>query len=271
MIMKRESIAVCLIVFTSFLEAFTPITRNVIRHLVQRQSTLSSNDIFYPTPALSHEGLTEEEVLYDLFLRQFVGDDTEPKPFYESDTVLKFGDSSVSNRNRIIQRVVEVPIPIMIDTPLEIIFKNRVTFGNFVGRKLGKNGLPSSSLQIRLVSGEVVGIDVGQIVSCWDQLADEGVPTTPVDWAQVTGDALEILGNMSPRKSDLQEFWQLVSKQRSSSISVDSLDLGVYIFQVNTYYVRELLQYNVSLHFQFYSVIEPILMRFLCVQLTTMY
>ena len=232
MAMNRISLVVCVLVYASVLDAFSPFSRNVIRQLVSRHSTLSSNDVFYPTPAASLDGLSEDEVLYDLFLRQFVGDDVETKPFYESDTVLKFSNSGVSNKNKIIQRVVEVPVPLMIDTPLEIVFKNRVAFGNFVGRKIGKNGLPSASLLVRLVSGEVVTIDVGQIISCWDQLADEGIPTTPIDWAQVTGDALEILGNMSPRKSDLQEFWQVVSKQRSSSISVDSLDLGVYIFQV---------------------------------------
>ena len=220
-------------IFVGFTLAFLP-HRNIVRNLVQRRSTLSSNDVFYPTPALSHDGLTEEEVLYDLFLRQFVGDDIETKSFYESDGNGKLGDSSVSNRNKIIERIMEVPVPILIDTPLEIVYKNRVAFANFVSRKTGKTGLPSSSLLVRLVSGEIVSIDVGQIVSIWDQLADDGVPVTPIDWAQVTGDALEILGNMSPRKSDLQEFWQLVSKQRSSSISVDSLDLGVYIFQVNT-------------------------------------
>lgn len=219
-------------ILVGFTLAFLP-HRNIVRNLVQHRSTLSSNDVFYPTPALSHDGLTEEEVLYDLFLRQFVGDEVETKSFLESDGNGKLGDSSVSNRNKIIERIMEVPVPILIDTPLEIVYKNRVAFANFVSRKNGKTGLPSSSLLVRLVSGEIVSIDVGQIVSIWDQLADDGVPVTPIDWAQVTGDALEILGNMSPRKSDLQEFWQLVSKQRSSSISVDSLDLGVYIFQVS--------------------------------------
>ena len=36
---------------------------------------------------------------------------------------------------------------------------------------------------------------------------------------------------MSPRKSDLQEFAQLVQQQRSSALPVDSQDLAVYIFQ----------------------------------------
>ena len=58
----------------------------------------------------------------------------------------------------------------------------------------------------------------------------EQIPSTKGDWADVASDAIKILRNMSPRKSDLQEFWKLVSK-RSSSLSVDSLDLSVYIFQ----------------------------------------
>lgn len=47
----------------------------------------------------------------------------------------------------------------------------------------------------------------------------------------MTTEALELLRAMSPRKSDLQEFAQLVQRQRSSTLPVDSLDLSVYIFQ----------------------------------------
>lgn len=47
----------------------------------------------------------------------------------------------------------------------------------------------------------------------------------------MTTEALELLRTMSPRKSDLQEFAQLVQRQRSSTLPVDSLDLSVYIFQ----------------------------------------
>ena len=47
----------------------------------------------------------------------------------------------------------------------------------------------------------------------------------------MTTEALELLRSMSPRKSDLQEFAQLVQRQRSSTLPVDSLDLSVYIFQ----------------------------------------
>ena len=181
---RGEAVAVLLFVSASLLEAFSTFNRNSFRSPIKSQATLSSNDIFYPTPATSLDGLSEDEVLYDLFLRQFVGDDIETKPFYESDTVLNFRGGP-SNKNTIIQRVVEVPVPLLADMPLEIVYKTRVAFANFISRKIGKNGLPSSSLLVRLVSGEVVTIDVGQIVSCWDQLADDGVPTTPTDWAQV--------------------------------------------------------------------------------------
>ena len=185
--MKRESVAI-LLAFVSVLEAFSPIRYNNVRNLIssiQSQPTLTGNDVFYPTPAVSLDGLSEDEVLYDLFLRQFVGDDVETKPFYESDEVLSARGYGISKGN-IIQRVVEVPVPLIVDTPLEIVYKSRVAFGNFVARKMGKNGvLSSTSLLVRLVSGEVITIDVGQIVSCWDQLADEGVPRTPTDWAQV--------------------------------------------------------------------------------------
>ena len=184
MAMRKCTVAVCFLAFVNLLEAFTPIGLNLLRGLTKSHSTLSENDIFYPTPAVSLDGLSEDEVLYDLFLRQFVGDDIETKPFYESDTVLNFRGLS-SSRNTFIQRVVEVPVPLLPDTPLEIVYKSRVAFANFVSIKIGKNGLPSSSLLVRLVSGEIATIDVGQIVSCWDQLADEGIPTTPTDWAQV--------------------------------------------------------------------------------------
>ena len=69
-------------------------------------------------------------------------------------------------------------------------------------------------------------------------------PTTSEDWADVANDAIELLRNTSPRKSDLEEFWKLVSK-RSSSLSVDSLDLSVYIFQERKF------RYDVRVSFSF--------------------
>jgi hypothetical protein len=265
-------LAFCLLISISLSEAFLG-NRINFRHSLQRQSTLTDDAVFYPKPAKSLEGLSEEEVLYDLFLRQFMDDEgDETKSYSDSDQAARLPNSFVNKDTIISRKVIELPASVVPDMPLEIVLKNRITFANFIERKVGKKGLGSSIL-VRLMSGEVVTIDIGQIVSCWDQLADEGVPSTPASWAQVTGDALEILGNMSPRKSDLQEFWQIVLQQRSNHISVDSLDLGVYIFQersfrkwVNPYaeasdsnvralsasqrYAAALLLYNDDFHFK---------------------
>jgi hypothetical protein len=266
-----EYLTFCFLISISLTKAFLN-NRVHFRHSLQRQSSLTDDAVFYPKPAKSLNGLSEEEVLYDLFLRQFMDDEDEAKPFYDSDQAARLPNSFVNKDTIISRKVIELPASIVPDMPLEIVYKNRITFANFVERKVGKKGLGSGIL-VRLVSDEVVTIDIGQIVSCWDQLADEGVPSTPASWAQVTGDALEILGNMSPRKSDLQEFWQIVLQQRSNHISVDSLDLGVYIFQersfrkwVNPYadasdsnvralsasqrYAAALLLYNDDFHFK---------------------
>jgi len=266
-----EYLAFCFLISISLSKAFLN-NRVHFRHSLQRQSSLTDDAVFYPKPAKSLEGLSEEEVLYDLFLRQFMDSEDEAKPFSDSDQATRLPNSFVNKDTIISRKVIELPASVVPDMPLEIVYKNRIAFANFVERKVGKKGLGSGIL-VRLVSGEVVTIDIGQIVSCWDQLADEGVPSTPASWAQVTGDALEILGNMSPRKSDLQEFWQIVLQQRSNHISVDSLDLGVYIFQersfrkwVNPYadasdsnvralsasqrYAAALLLYNDDFHFK---------------------
>jgi len=191
------------------------------------------DDVFYPLPKSSLDGLSEDDALHELFLRQILADsgisttalaETAPTP------------TIITNAPRITKKVVEVPIAVDVGTPLEFVYKGRMTVGNFLRRKLGKNNEPSpGALVVELVTGDEVTIDVGQVISCWDVLADEDVPKGPADWAQVTAEALEVLGNMSPRKSDLQEFWHLVSKQRSAAISVDSLDLGVYIFQERSF------------------------------------
>ena len=234
----------------------------------------TQEDVFYPTPKASLEGLSEDDVLHDLFLRQILMDNNGGTS--STDTIEPNQQSwqEYTNAPQINKKVVEMPVEVEVNMPLEFVYKGRVTVGNFVSRKVGKTGtLSPSSLIVRLVTGEEVTIDAGQIISCWDILADESLPIEPLDWAQITSEALEILGNMSPRKSDLQEFWQLVSKQRSAAISVDSLDLGVYIFQersfrkwINPYadateanvralsaaqrYAAALLLYNDDFHFK---------------------
>ena len=232
-------------------------------------------DIFYPTPKTSLDGLSEDDVLHDLFLRQILMDnDSGTSSNTDTDVTQQQSWPAYANAPQINKKVVEMPVEVEENMPLEFVYKGRVTVGNFVSRKVSKTGtLSPSSLIVRLVTGDEVTIDAGQIISCWDMLADESLPIEPLDWAQITSEALEILGNMSPRKSDLQEFWQLVSKQRSAAISVDSLDLGVYIFQersfrkwINPYadateanvralsaaqrYAAALLLYNDDFHFK---------------------
>jgi hypothetical protein len=189
----------------------------------------SSDGIFYPTVAESSEQLSEEDALHDLFLRQIFDSAKAEKNVVEHSGP-RFNQAGLKLIESKTKEMVELPIRLTEDIPVEFVYKKRVTVGNFVSRKEG-----SSAVQVRLVTGDIATIDVGQIISVWDMLADEVIPTTVADWAQVTAEAIEILGDMSPRKSDLQQFWEIVSNQRSAAIPIDSLDLGVYIFQERSF------------------------------------
>lgn len=199
--MKEISISIVCLLILKLVEAFSPIKHNYFHSSLLHKSIFTDKDIFYPTTAISLDGLSEDEVLHDLFLRQFVGEEIETKSFHDSNQSIRDFTTGLSIKNNKNtkninnKRIVEVPIHVVVDTPLEIIHKNRVCFGNYISKKVNKDGLLSSSaVLIRLVSGEIITIDISQIISCWDQLADHGVPKNSVDWAQVTGDALEILG-----------------------------------------------------------------------------
>ena len=111
-------------------------------------------------------------------------------------------------------------------TPIEFILNKRLQFGNFISWKSG-----GKTLLVSLASGREMDISVDQVISSWDLLADESPPNSPEEWAEVARDALDFLSFMSPRKSDLQQFYQLVASQRSTDVPIDSLDLGIYIFQ----------------------------------------
>lgn len=127
------------------------------------------------------------------------------------------------------RNIIQNPTALRSGMPIEFIYKSRISFGNFLSEKNN-----SKSLVVQLPTGEIKVIDVGQVISCWDLLADESIPTSRQDWGIVVADAFEILGQMSPRKSDLEEFWKLLL-QRSKDIVVDSLDLGIYIFQERSF------------------------------------
>jgi len=206
-----------------------------------------SEAIFYPQMSATMEGLSEDAVLYELFLRQISEMNARPEmssggsavsaaeaalakqqhgSWEENALMASLGANKRLGQLIGTKKLVEEPVELEKDSPIEMVYKKRVVFGNFVSRK----GPSSSALVVRLTTGEQVTIDASQIVSVWDTLADDETPSTPAGWASVAAEALTILGNMSPRKSDLQEFWQIIS-QRSNAVPVDSLDLGIYIFQ----------------------------------------
>ena len=184
-----------------------------------------SDAIFYPKiekqSIKGDEQLTDDEVLYEMFLRQIaaMNEGKQSNNFESSWEINKDRRSQMPAR-----RIVEEPTELIENMPLEIVHKKRITFCNFIRRE------SVNTVKVKLTSGEPITIDIGQIVSCWDTLADEDPIETLSDWAEVASDALAILGDLSSRKSDLIEFWEICSR-RSNALVVDSFDLGVYIFQ----------------------------------------
>jgi hypothetical protein len=174
--------------------------------------------------------MSEDEKLYNLFLQQISNK-------YNDDNDGAFPQSNEMAAMKATKKIplvrsnalVETPIDLTVDVPIEYIHKNRLMFGNFI--EFNSNKSKNPTVKVRQVSGDVITIDVSQVISIWEVLADETIPTTSTEWAQTASEALQILGNMAPRKSDLNEFWQLIIKRRGLNIPVDSLDLGVYIFQ----------------------------------------
>lgn len=186
--------------------------RNLCRNYFSKSEILSDDEI--------------DKALNDLFYRQLSDEIAKGDKF--SSVSLKRKSSAASAIQS--KELVESPVTLVPNSALEIVYKNRIMFANYLSTKEFSN-----AVVLRLASGTVITVDVGQIISVWDTVADEaGPPIDPNSWAEVTTDALTILRNMSPRKSDLQEFWQLI-RQRSSVVPVDSVDLGVYIFQENKF------------------------------------
>lgn len=182
--------------------------------------------IFYPQPHeikvdLQNENISEDELLYKLFMSQILELTSKPETSF-SENPMTF--NRIAKQKVISNDLTESATILEVDVPIEFFNKNRVCFGNFVGRKMNSN-----ALLVRLPSFEIITIDSSQVIAVWDTIADD-IPITVNDWSDIVAEALEILGNMSPRKSDLSEFWRIVSK-RSRKIPVDSLDLGIYIFQ----------------------------------------
>ena len=162
-----------------------------------------------------------EDELYNVFWNQ-ISDlgKAEVRPG-ENEPHLPERRVGITNR-----RVVESHVRLYPGLPLELIHNKRLVFANFLQAN------PSSgSIKVRTASGAVIDISSSQIISSWDTVADESPPSSEEEWAAVAMEALDVLRDMSPRKADLREFHRLLLTLRSSSLPVDSLDLGIYVFQ----------------------------------------
>ena len=168
--------------------------------------------------------MNEDDLRYEMFLAQIskMGDESETSDNDNEDSKLTKNESFKNwlsgGAKTIASKVVERPTILYDNIPLEIIWNKRLVFGNF--KSVNKNVKGAiTSISVRRVSGEMVSIDPSQVISCWDDISDEDVPEDSGQWADVANEAMDILRDMSPRKSDLQEFWKLVSK-RSNALSV---------------------------------------------------
>ncbi len=74
-------------------------------------------------------------------------------------------------------------------------------------------------------------IDGAQIISVWNDLSDDIVPTSVDEWAAINIEASRILQGIPFQKRDLSEFWILSRELRRLIFPVDSFDVGVYLFQ----------------------------------------
>lgn len=221
--MYVHSLFAVLVTLCCIVNAFKSTVRSTFQPLYS--SSIDASYIYYPTTTEDLNELSDDDLLTSVFLRQIASINSHSQA---TETPNRLGDNNIQGNPLLklaSRNVVEAPTILEEGCPVEIVYKKNLKFGNYLGRKP-----QSKSILVKLTSGEVITIDVGQIVSSWDQIADEVIPRTPDDWAIVAEDALEVLGNMSPRKSDLQEFWKL-SSQRGDTVAIDSLDLGIYIFQ----------------------------------------
>lgn len=125
--------------------------------------------------------------------------------------------------------VVETPGILSPGTPLEYVQSGSLRFGNFA-RKCSE-----FSVVVIAESGEEDTIEIGQVVSVWDDMPTAYHPRSSAEWTEVSSAAFEMLGRLPPRKQDLEDFWQRVRAHGGPRLPVDSTDLGVYIFQESNF------------------------------------
>jgi len=118
------------------------------------------------------------------------------------------------------------PLIVPIGSPLEIWEKFKLAFATYEGKKPGK-----SSVRVRLVeSGEIVPLDVGQIISVWpDQFHQSS--NTAIDWKSLKTEADRLLKDIPSRRLNLDGFWaaSMVLWKREK-LDADSFQLAGYLF-----------------------------------------
>eukprot|EP01031_Cornospumella_fuschlensis_P027982 gene27982-33790_t len=123
------------------------------------------------------------------------------------------------------KKLVETTTVMRSGTILEVVHNGHLSFANFLRKKEDSN-----AIVVKLSSGKQVSLDLAQVVSVWDHLADPQPPQDPEGWAAVSTKAMDLLRSLPSRKLDLVEFWQLIVTCNPNQ-PVDSIDLAVYLFQ----------------------------------------
>ena len=150
--------------------------------------------VFYPkigdiSPE-SMQGMSDDDVLYDLFLQQISSLGTEALSAEDVSFESFLSGKQLRNVNPK-NKLIESAVLLRTGVPIEFVNNKRITFGNYLSKKEGSK----NSILVRKTTGDTITIDVGQIISSWDSLADDNPPATPEEWASVSAGALEILGN----------------------------------------------------------------------------
>jgi hypothetical protein len=117
--------------------------------------------------------------------------------------------------------------PIQFQSPIEFIHNGQLKFGNFL--EYYPNN--STAVLVQVSTGQSYKIDISQIIAVWDELADDSLPTSPSTWADIATEAMEILRTFPPRKVDLTKFYTILIQQLKNIQSIDSFDLGIFLFQ----------------------------------------
>jgi hypothetical protein len=95
-----------------------------------------------------------------------------------------------------------------------------------VGTVMAAGAKQRNTVLLQQLDGTTLTTPSEQIISVWGdgEVAERS-------WDNMRQDAVGLLNSTVPRKQDLEEFWEIVGQQRGHRLVVDSLDVGVYLFQ----------------------------------------